>query len=155
MLGWTALAAGAVAGAGLGFTRAVHHKVAVPPPAPPTALTAGLSAQQALLGGYAAVTDAPSGLRADVTAHGQALRALLELYPGWRLAQANAAPSTTVSPPTAPQDRAGLRRASTELAARLNTAVLNWPASDANAAPVVAGLASIAASLTTHAEVLA
>src|SRR6185437_13534177 len=80
-------------GAGLGLQHRVHHRVAVPPPAPPAALTAALDRQRTLLAGYDQITDdqlpARTGLRADLQAHGDALRALLELYPGWRLAQAS------------------------------------------------------------------
>src|SRR6185437_9705790 len=87
------LVVGAGAGALLGLQHRVHHRVAVPPPAPPAALTAALARQRSLLAGYDQLTDdqlpARAGLRADLQAHGDALRALLELYPGWRLAQAS------------------------------------------------------------------
>ncbi len=100
LLGGTLVVAGAAAGAVLGLSRPVHHKVATPPPAAPVGLVAALDRQRALLAGYDRLTNAdqPAGagrvelqaLRADVIAHGDALRALLELYPGWRWAQLSA-----------------------------------------------------------------
>lgn len=161
LLSRSVLAAGVVIGAGLGFSRHVHHKVATPPPQPPAALTDALAGQVSLLAGYDQVVTAPAGLKADVTEHGQALRALLELYPGWRLAQAipasapAAGPTSTAAGPAVPQTMAELAGASTALARALSTTALSWPAAEANAELVVPSLASIAASLTTHAAVLA
>lgn len=163
LLSRSALAAGVVVGAGLGLARPVHHKVAVPPPAPPAALTDALARQQSLLAGYDAVPDAPAGLKADVTAHGQAIRALLENYPGWRLSQAASTSSASPTPyatstgsaPAVPHSTAELAAGSTTMAKTLVAAVQTWPTEDANATVVVPTLASIAASLTTHAQVLA
>lgn len=149
-------------GALLGLTRPVRHKVAVPPPAPPVALTAALDRQQRLLAGYELVlADRPArpvaltALRADVAAHGDALRAVLERYPGWRLAQSTpspAAPSGSTAPPgTVP----ALASATRTAAAATAKACLAWPAGDANAAQVVPLLGSIAACLSTHLQVLA
>lgn len=175
LLSRTVLGAGVVVGAGLGFSRHVQHKVAVPPPPPPAELTRALAGQEALLAGYQGLTSAPAGLRADVDAHGTALRALLELYPGWRLAQQRPASSAAVSPsPTASaskaqpaqtalpvqpvqpvqRTRAGLAQASAALAMALTAAAQGWPATEPNAITVVPTLASIAAALSTHAEVL-
>ena len=71
-------------GALLGLTRPIRHRVAVFPPAPPAALTAALDRQQRLLAGYDLVLAgqparpvALTALRADVAAHGSALRAVL------------------------------------------------------------------------------
>src|SRR6185437_12560891 len=93
-------------GATLGLQHRVHHRVAVPPPAPPAELTAALDRQRRLLAGYDQITDdqvpARAGLRKDLQAHGDALRALLELYPGWRLAQASPSPSGSPSASSAP-----------------------------------------------------
>ncbi len=162
LLSRSVLAAGVVIGAGLGFSRHVHHKVATPPPQPPAALTDALARQGSLLAGYDLVPAAPAGLKADVTEHGQALRALLELYPGWRLAQSAPSPSSpspgaTSTEPGLPVPRtvAELAGASTALARSLSATALGWPAAEANAELVVPSLASIAASLTTHAAVLA
>src|SRR3954451_12525759 len=95
LLSRTVLVAGLAVGAGLGLTRRVQHKVAVPPAAPPAVLTEALARQQRLLADHDAVASghdagwpAAAGMRSDVVAHGNALRALLELYPGWRLAHA-------------------------------------------------------------------
>ncbi len=156
LLSRSALLAGLVVGAGLGLSRQVHHKVAVPPPAPPTALTDALARQQSLLAGYAAVAGAPAGLQADVSAHGVAIRALLENYPGWRLAQQTPATSAIPAPGVAvPHTRAELATSSRTMAKFLVVAVQTWSTDDAEAAAVVPTLASIAASLTTHAQVLA
>src|SRR5213080_2328625 len=89
----TLLLVAAGGGAAIGLTKTVHHKVAVPPAAPPVPLTAALDTQRRLLGGYDAALSASPGhptltaLRADIAAHGAALRAVLEDYPGWRYAQ--------------------------------------------------------------------
>lgn len=172
LLSRAAVATGLVAGAGLGLTRGIHHKVAVPPPAPPSALTDALARQRRLLAGYDAVTsgsDRPAlaALRSDVVAHGDALRALLERYPGWRLAQSNpsgssassASPGASASPGES-ADPAGstVAQLATATAAdvqALTTAVLAWPAAEPQAAAVVPTLASIAACLASHAQVLA
>lgn len=160
LLSRSMLAGGVVIGAAVGFGRHVHHKVAVPPPAPPAELTRALTKQQALLAGYDEVGAAPAGLKADVTAHGDALRALLELYPGWRLAQqppagpTNSPATSSPSGTAVPASVAGLATASAALATALTDAVQTWPAADAHAATVVPTLASIAASLSTHVQVL-
>ena len=183
LLSRTVVLAGLAVGTGLGFAKGVRHRVAEPPQPAPAALTDALSRQQRLLAGYRAVGNDPArpalaGLRADVTAHGDALRALLERYPGWRLAQAGrpASPSASDSPsasgpPSAsgspgsspPQASAapvvtsvtGLAAASTADARALSDAVLAWPAAEQHAVEVVPVLASIAACLTSHAQVLA
>ncbi|MDQ2957662.1 MAG: hypothetical protein M3Y42_11930 [Actinomycetota bacterium] len=153
------LVAGVGIGAVLGLSRTVHHKVAVPPAAPPAALLAALNRQRALLAGYALQAKAGStqlrSLQQDVAAHGDALRALLELYPGWRLAQASptsAVPSAPVANP--PATVAALASASKAAAAATSTACLQWPAGEAQAGQVVPVLGSIAACLSTHAAVL-
>ena len=85
-------------GALLGLTRPVKRKVATPPPPPPVELTAALARQRRLLASYdQALANKPAlpglaGLRADVAAHGNALRAVLQRYPGWRLAVSSSAP---------------------------------------------------------------
>jgi hypothetical protein len=96
-------------GALLGLTRPIRHKIATPPPPPPMALTAALARQQRLLAGYdqalASQRAHPglAGLRADVAAHGNALREVLQHYPGWRLSvtsstsQAGARPAGTAT----------------------------------------------------------
>ena len=101
MLSRVALSAAVAGGGGLGLTRRVHRRVAVPPPPPPLALTAQLSAQQLLLAGYDAVRASGSSragqtarLQADVAAHADALRAVLEQYPGWRLTERPASSSS-------------------------------------------------------------
>jgi len=101
MLSRVALSAAVAGGGGLGLTRRVHRRVAVPPPPPPVALTAQLSAQQLLLAGYDAVRASGSSragqtarLQADVAAHADALRAVLEQYPGWRLTERPASSSS-------------------------------------------------------------
>jgi hypothetical protein len=148
-----------------GFSRGVHHRVAVPPPPPPAALTDQLDAARSLSAGYertleadAALRDRLSPLQADVTAHADALAAVLELYPGWRLASAS--PSTSGSPapsPSATPAPAGLEAL---LAATRRTAALagagcaRWPIGEVQAARAVPLLGSIAACLATHATVL-
>jgi hypothetical protein len=158
LLSRTVLVAGLAVGAGLGLTRRVHHKVAVPPPPPPAALTDALARQRRLLAGYDAVTGPAvlAGLRSDVAAHGDALRALLERYPGWRLARATSAagPSPSSAEPAA-SSVAGLAAASNSDARALTAAVLAWPATDAQAVEVLPVLGSIAACLVSHAQVLA
>jgi hypothetical protein len=168
---------GLAAGAGLGLTRGVRHKVAVPPPPPPAALTDALARQQRLLAGYRVLGDDPArpalaALHSDVVAHGDALHALLERYPGWRLAQSGAGSSGsgssgsatpgTATPGTAtpgsaapvPGTVAGLAAASAADARALTEAAQSWPAAEAHAAEVVPTLASIAAGLASHAQVL-
>ncbi|HET6209358.1 MAG TPA: hypothetical protein VFD94_03195 [Jatrophihabitans sp.] len=155
-------------GAALGLQHRVHHRVAVPPAPPPAVLTAALDRQRSLLAGYDLITDdqlpARAGLRADLQAHGEALRALLELYPGWRLAAGHSA-SPSASPstgpagsPTAsagpPASTAALAAASRTAAAALTTGCLRWPAGEAHAAQVVPMLGSMAACLDTHVQVL-
>lgn len=174
LLSRTVVLAGLAVGAGLGFTKGIRHRVAEPPQPAPAALTDALSRQQRLLAGYLAVgsdpaTPALAGLRADVTAHGDALRALLERYPGWRLAQAatgspessatdsgpSASPGSTTSPGPSASSVTGLAAASTADARALSDAVLGWPAAEQHAGEVLPVLASIAACLTSHAQVLA
>lgn len=186
LLSRTLLVAAVGGGALAGLTRSVSHKVAAPPPAPPAALTSALGRQQALLDGYDRAVAAGGGqagllrgLQADVEQHGAALRALLERYPGWRLANADtsahgvgtatgstgtgASPRATgtatgggrsASPPVA-ATALGLAAASTSAASALRSSVLGWPTAEAHAAQVVPVLASISASLSTHAQVLA
>jgi hypothetical protein len=168
------LAAGAGIGALLGLTRAVHHRVAVPPPPPPSALTAALHSQRNLLAGYqqADLAELPAGaaLQADVQAHGDALLALLERYPGWRLTEAASSEPTSsttgsspagsggTSPSTAaaapPSTPAALTAASRTAAAALAASCQHWPAGEPQAALVVPVLGSIAACLDTHVQVL-
>jgi hypothetical protein len=159
LLSRTVLVAGLVVGAGLGLTRRVHSKVAVPPPAPPAALTDALDRQRRLLAGYDAVVGGAvlAGLRSDVVAHGDALRALLERYPGWRLARASAAatPAQSSSVQPAASSVAGLAAVSSSDARALTDAVMAWPATDALADGVLPVLGSIAACLASHAQVLA
>jgi hypothetical protein len=175
-----ALLASAVgAGALLGLTRPVHHRRAVPPAPPPAALVAALDRQ--LLAGYDRMLVGPKtvpgpagpaglgGLRADVAAHGDALRALLERYPGWRLSSRRAAAdAASASPPTvgtAANRQTGnpevagtvpaLAAASRAGAAAAAVSCLDWPGTDPNAPLVVPLLASISASLSSHLQVLA
>jgi len=182
LLSRTVLLAGLAAGAGLGLTKRVRHKVAVPPPAPPAALTDALAAQQRLLADYDTIGfhygwPAIPGLRSDVAAHGDALRALLERYPGWRLARASgssvptgsathsgvdgsaapsatgsAAPSATGSVKATTIDQ--LAAATAANARSLTKTSLAWPADEQHAVEVVPVLASIAACLASHAQVL-
>src|SRR6185437_8932588 len=127
-------------------------------PAPPAALTAALDRQGTLLAGYDQITDdqlpARTGLRADLQAHGDALRALLELYPGWRLAQASpsADPSPTATAGTSsagtslpPSTPAALATASKAAATALADSCRHWPAGESHAAQVVPMLGSMAA----------
>ena len=182
LFGGGLLAAGAGIGALLGLTRPVHHRVAVPPPPPPAALTAALASQRKLLAGYqqadlAAVPAGPA-LRSDVQAHGDALLALLALYPGWRLSQAassagsssagsSSAGSSSAGSPSAPVASgapstgssvpgtvAALVTASRAAAAALATSCLRWPVGEPHAGQVVPVLGSIAACLDSHVQVL-
>jgi hypothetical protein len=156
----TLLLVAAGGGAAIGLTKPVHHKVAVPPAPAPAALIAALDTQKRLLGGYDAALAANPGqatltaLRSDIAAHGAALRAVLETYPGWRYAQSR--PSTT--PSSTPEAVAGapaaLAAASKVGAAAASKACLAWPAGESQAAQVVPLLGCIAACLTTHAGVL-
>jgi hypothetical protein len=154
----SALAGGAL----LGLTRPVKHKVAEPPPLPPVALTAALARQRHLLADYdQALASQPAhpglpGLRADVAAHGNALRAVLQRYPGWRLGSSStvpgsATPSSTASPVVTLQ---ALAAASRTAAAATAQDCLDWPATEAHANEVVPLLGSIAACLTSHVQVL-
>jgi len=172
LLATGALLGAAGVGIGAGFTAPVHHKVAAPPPPPPAALTAALAAQRQLLAGYdAALADGPAvlpALRADVVEHSQAIQALLEDYPGWRLAndpsataraaEAESAPGrpTPSQPAAAPVAGtvAALITASKRLATSLAAAVVDWPASDTRAQQVTPVLGSIAACLSSHVQVL-
>ncbi|HJQ01872.1 MAG TPA: hypothetical protein VJ851_09740 [Jatrophihabitans sp.] len=167
LFGGGLLAAGAGIGALLGLTRSVHHRVAIPPPPPPAALTAALASQRNLLAGYQqdGLASLPAGptLRSDVRAHGDALLALLELYPGWRLSQAGSAgpssagvagseaPSSSAPPPATV---AALVNASRTAAAALAASCLHWPVGEPHAAQVVPVLGSIAACLDSHVQVL-
>jgi hypothetical protein len=166
------LAAALGGGALLGVTRPVKHKLASPPPPPPVALTAALARQRKLLASYdRALTlrrDHPglAGLRADVAAHGTALREVLQHYPGWRLSVTAATPRTgptpgssatpagSASPGSGADPIAALATASTAAAAAASADCLAWPAAEAQAAGVVPLLGSIAACLASHAEVL-
>jgi hypothetical protein len=161
-----ALLGAALAGGGLlGLTRPIKHKVAVPPPPPPVALTAALARQRQLLDGYdQALASQPAhpglaGLRADVAAHGNALRAVLQRYPGWRLSS-SATPGSRAPGPTAAGTGipAGtipaLAAASRSAAVATSQACLDWPATEAHAGEVVPLLGSIAACLSSHARVL-
>ena len=157
----TALGGGAL----LGVTRPIRHRVATPPPPPPAALTAALSRQQHLLAGYdqaLARQRAHPGLaalRADLAAHGAALREVLQRYPGWRLAvaagsaEASAGTAAPTGDPTLDPIGA-LATASRSGAAATRAACLAWPATEAHAAEVVPLLGSIAACLASHAQVL-
>jgi hypothetical protein len=145
------------AGALLGLTRPIKHKVAVPPPPPPVALTAALARQRHLLAGYdRALASKPAhpgltGLRADVAAHGNALREVLQRYPGWRLSSSSTAPGNTAAPVAS---IAALAAASRSAAAAATQACLDWPATEPQAREVVPLLGSIAACLASHAQVL-
>jgi hypothetical protein len=160
LLSRTVLIAAAAAGAGLGVTRAVHHKVALPPPPPPQRLTALLSTQLRLLTGYQrAVTTLPDEaarldpLRSDVAAHGDALRGLLENYPGWRL-NPTVPPGSSSSAPAVAATVAGLAAASKAAAAAFSAGCLAWPATEQHAGQIVPLLGSISACLDTHGQVL-
>jgi hypothetical protein len=160
------------AGAAIGLTRTVHHKVAVPPPPPPVALTGGLAMQEQVLAGYEALAggsglpDGFDALHSDVIAHGDALRGLLQNYPGWRLAQATAQASGSAIPSDSPtpsgnaetsataQSVADLSAQTKTFAEALSTDVIAWPAGDLQAINVVPVLGSIAACLQTHVEIL-
>ncbi|HEX8767808.1 MAG TPA: hypothetical protein VF714_05520, partial [Jatrophihabitans sp.] len=143
----SALAGGAL----LGLTRPIKHKVAVPPPPPPVALTAALARQRHLLADYdQALASQPAhpglaGLRADVAAHGNALRAVLQHYPGWRLATSStvagsATPRSTATPVVTLQALAAASRAA---AAAATQTCLDWPATEAHASQIVPLLGSI------------
>jgi len=154
-------------GAATGVTRSVHHKLAVPPPPPPAALTDALNRQRQLLAGYdAAVQVSPNdavlaALRSDVSAHGSALRATLERYAGWRYQQSRPSSATTASAGTADGSApvAGTKNALAAASKTASTAArqagLAWPVGEVEAATAVPLLGSIAASLATHAAVLA
>lgn len=180
LLNRTLLVSALGGGALLGLTRPVKHKVATPPPPPPVALTAALARQRRLLAGYDqalagnATHPGLAGLRADVAAHGHALRAVLQHYPGWRLAVTSSAPAASSTPGSSASPGSGaspgsdaspggsalpggvpaLASASRAAAAAATRACLDWPATEAHAAEVVPLLGSIAACLTSHAEVL-
>lgn len=161
-------------GALLGLTRPIRRKLASPPPPPPVALTAALARQRRLLEGYdqalARKTAHPglAGLRADVAAHGHALRAVLQHYPGWRLAVTSSAPAASPAPGSRTPGNAApasstsapvggisaLASASRAAAAATTRDCLEWPATEAHAAEVLPLLGSIAACLTSHAQVL-
>ena len=169
MLAGSLVRAGAAGGAAFGITRPVHHKVALPPPAPPTALTTALTDHRSLLASYDAVSTAGAApaalpqLRSDIAAHVDALRAALEAYPGWRLAQAATSASRTPAAAPSPLARSpapagtvpALRTAVLAAATRLQASCLSWPAAESQAAQVVPLLGSIVACLATHSEVLA
>jgi hypothetical protein len=188
LLSRTAVLAGLALGAGFGFTKHVRHKVALPPPPPPAALADALGRQQRLLAGYDSMGrhygwPAVPSLRSDVAAHGDALRALLERYPGWRIARTHPAGSSAPTASAGPTGAAGtsgsagstdsaaasatgsatsgrttlvqLAAATAADARALTNAALAWPASEQHAVEVVATLASIAACLASHAQVLA
>jgi hypothetical protein len=168
----------AASGAALAATKSVRHKVAQPPPPPPAGLVAALTTQQRLSRGYdAALAAVPAkqailtALKADITAHGAALQAILETYPGWRLSQggppgatsatptATATPTGTAEPTSSPQppivgSTAALAVASRQAAATASATCLGWPAADREATTIVALLGSISACLSTHAQVL-
>src|ERR1700712_3093658 len=105
LLNRAVLAAALGGGALLGLTRPIKHKIALPPPPPPVALTDALARQRRLLTGYdRTLASRPAhpglaGLRADVAAHGNALGAVLQRYPGWRLAVSSSTPRGTATPP--------------------------------------------------------
>ncbi|MDQ1737479.1 MAG: hypothetical protein QOH56_3730 [Pseudonocardiales bacterium] len=160
LLSRTVLVAAAAAGTGLGVTRTVHHRVALPPTPPPQRLTALLSTQVRLLTGYQrAVTALPDQaarldpLRGDVAAHGDALRGLLENYPGWRL-NPTLPPAGASSAPAVVATVAGLTGASKAAAAAFSAACLTWPVTEQHASQIVPMLGSISACLDTHGQVL-
>jgi hypothetical protein len=160
------LLAATAAGLGLGVEKSVHHKVAQQPVPPPTALTAMLTIEQRLLDGYgrvAAVTaDAAvlTALHGDIAAHLEAINALLERYPGWRLSQQAVRGASTVPPaaPSGPVAITTMTQLRTEVASAATTvsqSCLDWDATEQNSAQAVPVLGSIAACLKTHAQVLA
>jgi hypothetical protein len=167
-----ALAAAVVAGAALGFTRTVHHKVAEPPPPAPVELTGALRIQDELLADYQALAAAGgpqtallTALRSDVAAQRDAVVAILQLYPGWRFQQAASAssPSTSAQPSTSGQPSssgvaagsvAELKSAIGAATRYFSKAALEWPGASANADKVVPLFGSIAAGLTTQGLVL-
>ena len=143
-------------GAALGVTKGVHHKVAVPPPPPPAALIAvanvQATAQITLDKAVAAGLRAPvplTALRTQMQAHGDAVRGLLENYPGFRLKPGAIAAIVSTDP-----TMADLGAAITTAAASFSAACLAWPATEEHAAQVVPVLGSIAASLSAQAQVL-
>lgn len=157
-------------GAALGLTRRIHHKVAVPPPPPPRVLTDLLAGEQRLLAGYdTALAGNPAGvissLRADVASHIDALHALLEFYPGWRLLQrgqpagnagsgsASPNPTGSAEPPLGGTTTA-LAAATRALAAGASAGCIGWHSSDQHGNEAVPLLGSIAACLATHLEAL-
>jgi hypothetical protein len=168
--------AAAAAGSALGLNRTLHHKVAVPPPAPPAELVALLSIHvqlqadcDAIVAADPAETSKLGPLRSDLAAHQAALRAVLENYPGWRYEQApqgspssGAASASGSSPgPASPAPTvASLTVALRAQASQLSTACANWPpdnssspqtaAGSASAVEVVGLLGSMAACLNVH-----
>ncbi|UQX90041.1 hypothetical protein M6D93_08565 [Jatrophihabitans telluris] len=180
LLGRTVLGVGVLAGAGLGLTKSVHHRVAVAPPLPPLALRNARAVHDRLLAGYdralaaggsSISATALKALKADVTAQRDALSAVLDQYPGWRYAQrgdasaGSARPSPGPSSGAAPAGGAGsgppvagtataLAAASRQAAAALRTSTLDWPAGADHSEQTLALFGSIAAALTVHAQVL-
>jgi hypothetical protein len=150
----------AAGGAAAGLTKSVHHKVALPPAPPPPTLVAALGVQKRLLAGYDTVLATSPGqaalasLRADIAAHGDALQAVLENYPGWRYARSQAAVQASTGAPAAADNRTTLAKASQAAADAAYKACLAWPSNEPHAAQVVPLLGSIAACLITHVEVL-
>jgi hypothetical protein len=152
----------AAGGATLGVTKAVHHKIAVPPPAPPQALVSLLAGQQHLIKGYdATLASQPSNgtvlaaLKSDLSAHSDAVRAVLESYPGWRYAQGIPPTPARSSPAgSVPRTTAALATETRQLATVTSSACTRWPAAETNAAQVVPLLGSITACLGTHLMVL-
>lgn len=177
ILGGGLLGIAAVGGAALGFTSKVHHKVAVPPPVPPTALTVALATQDGLLADYDSAISAGGprtsllqALKGDLTEHRDAVLAVLELYPGWRYRHdsgdaaasgtGGAGPGSSSSGSTPPPSPSGVtlstvRQAAAAAAAQFRHACLAWPTASDNAARVVPLFASIGACLATHEAVLA
>ncbi|MCW2539035.1 MAG: hypothetical protein JWN95_760 [Frankiales bacterium] len=167
LLSRSVLLVGAAAGAGLGLTRGIHHKVAVPPPSPPAALVTALAAQATLVAGYDAVLSANppvanaaklTNLRGQVASQRDALAAALDRYPGWRLHPSTSPAAVDGQPPAtppAPADSAALLTATRNAADALTVSCRDWPQGESQAATVVPLLGSIGASLTTHIVVLA
>lgn len=170
LLSRTVVGAAVLVGAAAGVGRRVHHRVAVPPAPPPAALVAVLTAQGRLLDGFdqvvatgAAAAVLPA-LRADIEAHGSALRALLEAYPGWRyraIAAGSGGPSASPSPSTAAPvetpvagDTAQLVAGIAALATLAARTCQQWPAGEQQAAQVVPLLGSMAAALRSQQDVL-